>query len=397
MRLQPLLVLLPFLALGSGRAARAQTERPVPPRPAGDPGVAILPVDTDHRLGTIDLRVYGQFLEHINHSDVDGLDAEQIRGGGFEGTDFATYWQPFGGDGRVQVVAVPFQRGEKSVRIAAGAGAAGLRQGRVYLQAGKRYDGSVWLKREAGSPRLTLRVRTSDGKLVAERPLALTGTSWQESPYAFASTRTDTSATVEIAATGTGSVLVDFVSLMRADLRATDRLRPDLVDAIRQLAPPFIRWPGGSFASSYRWKDGIGPRVARVYHPNVLWGGYSDYYGFGTDEFMQLAHELHTEPLVVLPATTTNPDSVQYAMDWVHYLNDPETTEWGRLRARNGHPAPYGVKMFQIDNEPMNHGLTPEKYAEIVNVYGSQLRRIAPEATIVACGQKRSNDMAWSE
>ena len=84
-------------------------------------------------------------------------------------------------------------------------------------------------------------------------------------------------------------------------------------------------------------------------------------------------------------------------MDWVHYLNDPPTTEWGKTRAANGHAAPYDVKYFQIDNEPMNHELTPDHYAEIVNAYGSQLRKIAPRAKIVACGQKRSNDMNWSQ
>lgn len=83
-------------------------------------------------------------------------------------------------------------------------------------------------------------------------------------------------------------------------------------------------------------------------------------------------------------------------MDWVHYLNDSPSTEWGRLRAANGHPEPYGVRYFQIDNEPMNNGFTPERYAEIVNVYGCRLRVIASQARIVECGQKRSNDMAWS-
>ena len=63
------------------------------------------------------------------------------------------------------------------------------------------------------------------------------------------------------------------------------------------------------------------------------------------------------EPLIVLAAPGTKPEQVQYAMDWVHYLNDPPTTEWGRLRASNGHPEPYGVRYFQIDNEPMNQRL----------------------------------------
>ncbi|MCF7885222.1 MAG: alpha-N-arabinofuranosidase, partial [Candidatus Marinimicrobia bacterium] len=215
--------------------------------------------------------------------------------------------------------------------------------------------------------------------------------------YSISSPETDEQAVIEIVAKGDGSILVDYISMMRADIRKNGMLRPDLVQALKDLEPPFIRWPGGAFASIYKWKDGIGPHVSRTYHPNEIWGGYSDYYGFGTDEFMELCRQLDTEPMVVLAATSTDPEMVQDAMDWVHYLNDPRTTRWGKKRAANGHPEPYNVKYFQIDNEPMNHGLTPDQYAEIVNVYGSRLREIAPEARIVACGQKRSNDMNWSE
>jgi alpha-N-arabinofuranosidase len=364
---------------------------------AGNPGVAILAVDTDRVMGNIEESIYGHFLEHINHSVVDGLFAEQIQGCGFEGTDFQTYWKPFVDLGGVQLADVKFENGEKSVRLEVNNGTAGIRQGRIYVQAGCEYDGSVWLKPEHGTVKMTLRVKDSGGKLLAEVPLATSGSAWQEARYSFSSSETDGQATVEIAAAGTGAVLVDFVSLMRADVRKNGALRPDLVEALRDLKPPFIRWPGGSFASIYKWKDGIGPRVARKYHPNTIWGGYSDYYGFGTDEFLELCRQLGTEPLIVLAATSTDPNMVQDAMDWVHYLNDPATTEWGGKRAANGHAEPYGIKYFQIDNEPMNHGLTPDQYAEIVNVYGSQLRRIAPEAQIVACGQKRSNDMVWSE
>lgn len=386
------LALLPFLWTGFALPAASQTIQR--PDSAGGTGVAVLLVDTDHPMGTVDERIYGQFLEHINHSVVDGLYAEQIRGRGFEGTDFETYWTPFG---NAHVAQVPFQRGEKSVRLQPGAGPAGIRQGRVYLESGHEYDGSVWIRREEGSPAVTLRALGSDGMVLAEAPLDATGSAWHKAKYTFRVSRTDTAASFELRATGSGSVLVDYVSLMRADVRASGMLRPDLLDALRGLRPPFIRWPGGSFASVYRWKDGIGPRAARAYHPNVIWGGYSDYYGFGTDEFMGLARKLGTEPLIVLPATSTDPDSIQYAMDWVHYLNDPATTAWGKRRAANGHPEPYGVRYFQIDNEPMNHGFTPEQYAEIVNLYGSRLREIAPGATIVACGQKRSNDMTWSQ
>ena len=363
----------------------------------GPAGVAILQVDTDRRIGTIDRNVYGQFLEHINHSVEDGLFAEQIRGAGFEGSDFETYWTAFGPPDAVRVVDAPFERGTKSVRLTAGGQPSGIRQRRVFLESGQSYDGSLFIKIEAGAPRLSLRVLGAAGNVLAERPLPARGTAWAEAPFAFTSPRTDRDAIVEIAAAGRGVALVDFVSLARADVRKSGMLRPDLLASLRGLAPTFIRWPGGSFASTYKWQDGIGPFASRVYHPNEMWGGYSDYYGFGTDEFLELTRQLGADPLIVLAAPDERPASVESAMNWVRYLNDPATTTWGQMRARNGHPEPYRVRYFQIDNEPMNNGFTPERYAAIVNLYGRRLRQIAPDAVIVACGQKRSNDMAWSE
>jgi alpha-N-arabinofuranosidase len=364
---------------------------------AGDTRVAVLLVDTERVIASIDERIYGHFLEHINHSVVDGLYAEQIRGCGFEGKDFETYWETFSDRGHVENADVDFRNGKKSVRMHVEGGRAGIRQGRVYVASGHKYNGSVWVKREAGSPQLTLRVARSKGEPIASVPLAPTGSGWEEIGYSFSSSVRDTHASVELAATGTGTLLVDYFSMMRADARRDGMLRPDLLQALRDLAPPFIRWPGGSFASTYKWKDGIGAHVSRRYTPNTFWGGYSDYYGFGTDEFLGLCRKLDSEPLIVLPAPGVSSEQVQYAVDWVHYLNDPPTTDWGRVRASNGHPEPYGVRYFQIDNEPMNNGFTPEKYAEIVNVYGSRLRAIAPSARIFACGQKRSNDMIWSQ
>jgi alpha-N-arabinofuranosidase len=363
----------------------------------GEPQVTVLLVDTDRVTTPVDERIYGQFLEHIYQSVVDGLFAEQIRGAGFEGDDFKTYWQPSSERGEVEIANVPFQNGTKSVRLRVDGGRAAIRQGRLFLDAALKYDGSLWLRRERGSPKLTLLIKSSSGEPIASMPLAISGSDWQEVPFAFTSPVRDTQASIEIAATGHGAILLDFVSMMRADARQNGKLRPDLLQALRDLRPAFIRWPGGSFASTYKWKDGIGPDVARGYHPNMIWGGYSDYYGFGTDEFLGLCRKVGAEPLIVLPAPATNPEQIEYAMDWVRYLNDPPSTEWGQKRASNGHPEPYAVKLFQIDNEPMNNGFTPETYAEIVNVYGSRLRRLAPQARIVACGQKRSSDMDWSE
>lgn len=364
---------------------------------AADPGVAILLVDTDRVAGKIDERIYGHFLEHINHSVVDGLYAEQIRGQGFERRDFQDYWEPMAENGTVQPVDVTWEQGQRSVRITATGGPAGVRQKRIYLQAGKSYDGSVWLNPEQGALEFSLQLKDPAGKVLATVPLPTRGQGWQEVPFKFESTATEQQAVLEILARGTGTALVDFVSLMRADVRASGKLRPDLLDSLKGLKPPFIRWPGGSFASIYKWKDGIGPAHKRKMNPNTIWGGYSDYYGFGTHEFMELCRQLGSEPMVVLAATSMDPAQFEYAMDWVHYLLDPATTEWGKLRAANGHPEPFKVPYIQIDNEPMNHNLTPDQYAAIVNLYGARLRELAPNSKIVACGQKRSNDMNWSQ
>jgi alpha-N-arabinofuranosidase len=361
---------------------------------APDARVAVLLVDTDRVSTAIDERIYGQFLEHINHSVEDGLFAEQIRGAGFEGPDFETYWTSVGA---VAVADVEFSNGKKSVRLQADGGRAAIRQRRIFVENGRSYDGWVWARREQGTPELTLRVLGSNGEVIASKRLEIPGSGWREARFSFQSPVRDPDATVEIAASGSGAVLVDFISMMRADVRSDGMLRPDLLKALQSLAPSFIRWPGGSFASTYKWKEGIGPYVSRGYHPNVFWGGYSDYFGFGTDEFLGLCRKLNAEPLIVLAAPGTAREQVEDAMDWVRYLNDPPTTEWGRRRAANGHPEPYGVRLFQIDNEPMNNGFTAERYAEVVNVYGARLRKVAPGAQIVACGQKRSNDMEWSE
>ncbi|WP_263419865.1 carbohydrate binding domain-containing protein [Terriglobus albidus] len=362
-----------------------------------DNPVAVLLIDTDRATKPISQGIYGQFLEHINHSVEDGLFAEQIRGAGFEGKDFETYWTAGATRGEVTLVDSSFKNGSKSVRLSVHGGRASIQQGRIFLERGVAYDGFLWVKQEQGSPHLSLQVRAANGDPIAAVPLPAARGEWHRVAFDFSSSLRDTQATIEIAAFGRGALLLDFVSLARSDVRQNGMFRPDLLEALRKLRPAFIRWPGGSFASTYKWKEGIGPYEARGYHPNVFWGGYSDYYGFGTDEFLDLCQKLGAEPLITLAAQGTSQEQIEYALDWVHYLNDPPSTEWGKRRAANGHVEPYNVRLFQIDNEPMNNGFTPQSYAEIVNAFGPRLRAAAPHAKIIACGQKRSNDMDWSE
>ena len=185
---------------------------------------------------------------------------------------------------------------------------------------------------------------------------------------------------------------------MRADVRSNGMLRPDLLQALRELEARLHPLAGGIVRFHISME---GRHRSRTWPENIIRMKFGEAIriitALGRRNSWNFAGGWNTEPLVVLAATNTDPAQVQYEMDWVHYLNDPPTTTWGKMRSANGHPEPYNVRYFQIDNEPMNHGFSPEQYAEIVNVYGSNLRRIAPHARIVACGQKRSTDMEWSE
>ena len=361
---------------------------------AQDKGAAVLLVDMDRKMGQVNENLYGHFLEHINHSVVDGLYAEKIRGQGFEDKDFETYWKVNGTDKQISKSNIPFKTGEVSVLFSDKAKAS-LVQDRIFLKKGKQYNGSFWAKTLSNKATIYLRIKDAGSGLVSEIRQELKKGDWKEYKYEFTSNIEATDASLEISVSG--NLMLDFISMMDAEERENGMMRQDLYQSLADLKPPFIRWPGGSFASIYYWKDGIGPQADRTYHPNIIWGGYSDYYGFGTHEFLELCERVGSDPMIVLKATSTDPKEFEYAMEWVHYLIDPATTEMGKLRAKNGHPAPYKIPYFQIDNEPMNHPLSPDEYAAIVNLYGSMLRKIAPDSKIVACGQKRSNDMIWSQ
>src|SRR5215469_9717341 len=171
---------VPLSVVSAPRASDAAPE-------AEEPRVAVLLVDTDRVTIPVDERIYGHFLEHINHSVEDGLFAEQIRGAGFEGEDFKAYWESFADGGRVEIANVDFKNGNKSVRLHVDGGRAGIRQGRLYVESGYKYDGSLWVKRETGSPRLALRVQSFKGGEIASMALATSGEDWQEVPYSFTS------------------------------------------------------------------------------------------------------------------------------------------------------------------------------------------------------------------
>lgn len=164
------------------------------------------------------------------------------------------------------------------------------------------------------------------------------------------------------------------------------RLREDTLALIRALRPPVTRYPGGNFASGYHWEDGIGPVAQRPARYDAAWQA-TESNRVGTDEFMAFCAAVGTAPFLVVNDGSGTPEE---AARWVAYCNEPPTTEQGRRRAANGHPEPYGVKLWGIGNEVWGRwqiGHTgPAEYVARLRAFAQAMRAVDPTLQLVAVG-----------
>jgi alpha-N-arabinofuranosidase len=318
----------------------------------------------------------------------------------------APFWRPFGdlhGEpafGRVSVSTEDPLNGKRCMRIQSEVGCDGVAQGPIRIRAGEVYRGSLWARGDAH--RLCIELMDGEKRLAEQdvRPIA----EWKKFPFELRPTASSDTATLKIGTACAADVWIDQVSLMPESWRQAGGFRPDLLQAIADLKPPVIRWPGGCFASPYRWKDGIGPQHKRRPHPRTMWDD-KEVNSFGTDEFIAMCREVRTEPLIVVNIGTPNwnrdvldNDFLQEVLDWIEYCNGPADSTWGKLRAANGHPEPYNVQYWEIDNETWHMGA--ETYAEWVNRFAPAMRKADPSIKLAACGSAGygdgGNGLAWN-
>lgn len=176
----------------------------------------------------------------------------------------------------------------------------------------------------------------------------------------------------------------------------TRGIRNDVVAALRKIKVPVIRWPGGCFADTYHWKDGIGPGAQRPKIVNVNWGNTTEDNAFGTDEFMDFCSQLGCEPYI---CGNVGSGTVQEMADWVNYLNFNGSSPMSELRKKNGHPAAYKVKYWGVGNESWGCGgnMRPEYYSDLYRRYATFLHNY-PGAPLyrIACGPS-GDDLNWME
>ncbi len=177
-----------------------------------------------------------------------------------------------------------------------------------------------------------------------------------------------------------------------------DGFRKDYIDAMKELKVTNMRWPGGNFLMGYNWQDGIGPKDQRPTRINLAWGGVDNNH-VGTDEWMKLNKAIGSENVV---AVNLGLASIQDAVYWVEYCNYKKGTYYSDLRAKNGHPEPHNVRIWDLGNEvdglPWELGhKSADDYVEIAREAAKAMKAVDNSIKLVACGSSWYSKRAWDD
>jgi len=172
--------------------------------------------------------------------------------------------------------------------------------------------------------------------------------------------------------------------------------RKDFIEAMKELKVTNMRWPGGNFLMGYNWQDGIGPKEKRPARINMAWGGI-DSNQVGTDEWFALNKSIGSENVV---AVNLGLGTIQDAAYWLEYCNYPKGTYYADLRAKNGHPAPYKVKIWDLGNEvdgkPWELGhKNAEDYIEVAREAAKAMQAVDNNIELVGCGSSWYSQNEW--
>ncbi len=172
--------------------------------------------------------------------------------------------------------------------------------------------------------------------------------------------------------------------------------RTDVLNALRELEVPVIRWPGGCFADEYHWMDGIGPKENRPRMVNTNWGGTVEDNSFGTHEFLDFCELLGAEPYI---SGNVGSGTVEEMAEWVEYMTSDGDSPMASLRRKNGREKPWSVKYFGIGNESWGCGgnMRPEFYADLFRRYQTYCRDYGNNRLYKVASGASDYDYNWTE
>ena len=284
----------------------------------------------------------------------------------------------------------------------------------ILLKGGEKYDFSVFLRNPDGKDKEVRAVLLVPGRgfraqatVIADTTFAVTGSDWKKYEYTLTAAQDCPNASLQLLALTTGVMDIDMVSLYPQDTYKGHGLRKDLAQALVDLNPKFMRFPGGcvvhgggdGFWDTYRWKTTVGPKETRRGIKNT-WG-YHQSMEMGFFEYFQFCEDAGMEPLPILPCgvscqgtnggwnmRTQAQDAIPMedmqewadeALDLIEWANGPADSKWGKVRADAGHPEPFNLKYLGLGNEEK---ITPE-FEERFKLIYDQVRAKYPEIVIV--------------
>lgn len=284
----------------------------------------------------------------------------------------------------------------------------------ILLKGGDKYDFTVFLRNPDGKDKEVRVVLTAPGqgfrsptRAIADTTLLVSGKDWKKYECTFTASEDCQRASLQILSLTTGVMDIDMVTLYPQDTYKGHGLRKDLAQALADLNPKFMRFPGGcvvhgggdGFWDTYRWKTTVGPKETRKGIKNT-WG-YHQSMEMGYYEYFQFCEDLGMEPLPILPCgvscqgtnggwnmRTQAQDAIPMedmqewadeALDLIEWANGPADSKWGKVRADAGHPEPFNLKYLGLGNEEK---ITPEFEERFKFIY-DQVRAKYPEIVIV--------------
>lgn len=356
-------------------------------------------VEASTVVGQIDRNIYGHFIEHLGRCIYGGIWAEMLYNrkftGGVDAQGVIESWSAFGEGAKYSRDNIEFYTSCQSQRIEL---APGKEAGIGKKDAGlaivpQKYVARAVLKQKGLESGVRIALRQGD-RIYASAMIPHVDENWSEYTVHLDVRESDLNAQFSITAVGPGTLWVGCLSLMPAD--NIDGMRRDVIEAIKRIKPPLIRWPGGNMVSGYHWEDGIGPRDKRMPRWERAWNAW-EWNDFGTDEFIRFCRLVGTEPYICVNAGEGQADE---AARWVEYCNGAPDTPYGKLRAANGHPEPYRVKYWGIGNEmygewQLGH-LDATKYALKSIEFARAMKAVDPSIVLVGVGVDNDSYGNWN-
>jgi alpha-L-arabinofuranosidase len=423
--------------LVAGISPRVYAEKTTVTIQASQPGTPISP------------DLIGVFFEDLNYAADGGLYAELVQNRSFEYSPTEQPdWHPLkfwelqkrgGGDGSITVNEMrPIHENNPHYALltvrdpGAGVGMANGGFDGIPLRAGATYEtsfwayqafmGQMWGRGDNSRPMpVTVRLESREGEVLAEASTQVAGRQWRKVTARLTPNRTANDARLVLLAHEAGGLALDMVSLFpeKTFRNRPNGLRADLAQAVADIKPKFVRFPGGCLVHGggvrryYDWKESIGPVEQRRARRNS-WG-YHQTMGLGYFEYFQFCEDIGARPLPVVTAGVCcqhagsspgrgqeglpmeeMPAYIQDVLDLVEWANGPATSKWGAVRAAAGHPEPFGLKYVGVGNEDAITPLFKERFQMIQETMKAKHPEITVIGTVGPFAGGEDYDNGWA-